>query len=166
MRTAVFLVKPSSHLDAGWVWYLIFEDSEHNNVCRASLSWLGLGPLALVGNSAGLTFGRLGGILAVGYKKKSLKQYCLGIHFSGLSVDVFFVSIFEVPAQAPVTSNSNCLEERQSGLSPNLWQIQIRPWNDCPSRHLVTDTHFKFGPFYTLQFLVGTRSAVLVLTPS
>ena len=44
MRTAVFLVKPSSHLDAGWVWYLIFEDSEHNNVCLASLSCdLGLG---------------------------------------------------------------------------------------------------------------------------
>ena len=50
---------------------------------------LGLGPLALVGNSAGLTFGRLGGILAVGNKKKSLKQYCLGIHFSGLSIEVF-----------------------------------------------------------------------------
>ena len=25
---------------------------------------------------------------------------------------MFFVSIFEVPAQAPVTSNSNCSEER------------------------------------------------------
>ena len=44
MRTAVFLDKPSLHIDAGWVWYLAYIWSYLNNVYLASLSCdLGLG---------------------------------------------------------------------------------------------------------------------------